>query len=845
MSESENGRADHAPARQLRLLFFVRSIHYDRVLENFLRAVLERGHELHVALALEKRGLGAEKTKIFDELSSRYAFTYERLPERRDQWLIPAVALRHGLDYLRYLEPEFAHAHPLRERARVRAPRFLRAILAVPPFRGRRGRHFVAATLRRLEAAIPVPKEIPALIEAQQPDAVLVSPLVGLGSVESDYVRAAAELGIPTVLVVASWDNLTNKGVIRDVPTLTIVWNETQIEEAVRLHRVPEKQVVAVGAHSFDHWFEWKPSTTRAEFAKRMRLAPERPLLLYLGSSYFIAGDETSFAREWLRRVREHPRLGEAAVILRPHPQNVVGWDVLDVDEPGKTVVWPRAGEAPTSERQKTEYFDTLFHSSAMVGINTTALIEASILHRPVLTLVDDSFQTQEGTLHFAYIAANNGDGLVTVARSWDEHLDQIADAIDEPEAYRRRIEGFLSSFVRPLGLNVPAAPAAVAAVEQAAVTEVHAERPPRALRALLIALTPMLWIAIPLFHPAQTARAGGKAVRQQTKWVRRRKKELDRAMGRKTKKPESAEAQALSKEERAMQKEAKKAKPKGAKAKTEKAGFVKAEKAGPVKAEKGSKERARGSGVGRKLAKRSRRIGPVMRRRWKRTKRSVRSVYNTRYRRTYARTIHKLPSRDELPALLNARDLLGRGAEIGVKTGKFSNHLLSGWKGEQLISIDPWLSDDPDAYVDRSNVSQNEFEKYYNETKERLAPYGGRSNIWRMTSVEAAKKVADGSLDFVYIDARHDYDSVKEDLNAWFRKVKPGGIFAGHDYVDGMLPQGDFRVKSAVDEFFAERDIPVHGTEGPSAVEQFPSWVVEIPATGRVARTRQKSSVA
>ena len=70
-----------------------------------------------------------------------------------------------------------------------------------------------------------------------------------------------------------------------------------------------------------------------------------------------------------------------------------------------------------------------------MVGINTTALIEASILHRPVLTLVDDSFQTQERTLHFAYIAANNGDGLVTVARSWDEHLDQIADAIDEPEA--------------------------------------------------------------------------------------------------------------------------------------------------------------------------------------------------------------------------------------------------------------------------------------------------------------------------------------------------------------------------------------------------------------------------
>ena len=142
--------------------------------------------------------------------------------------------------------------------------------------------------------------------------------------------------------------------------------------------------------------------------------------------------------------------------------------------------------------------------------------------------------------------------------------------------------------------------------------------------------------------------------------------------------------------------------------------------------------------------------------------------------------------------------------------------------------------------------MSQGEHEDNYNETKNRLAPYGGRSDIWRLTSVEGAKQVPDGSLDFVYIDARHDYESVLEDLNAWFSKVKPGGIFAGHDYVDGMLAQGDFGVKSAVDEFFAERNIPVRGTEGPSAVEQFPSWVVEIPAEGgKLADARQKSSVA
>jgi len=213
--------------------------------------------------------------------------------------------------------------------------------------------------------------------------------------------------------------------------------------------------------------------------------------------------------------------------------------------------------------------------------------------------------------------------------------------------------------------------------------------------------------------------------------------------------------------------------------------------------------------------------------------RRGARRVYNRRHRLSYRSTITRVPSRNELPALLNARGLLGRGAEIGVKTGRYSDELLSSWQGEELISIDPWLSAEPDEYVDRSNVSQDEFERYYEITQERLARHGNRSSIWRVTSVEATERVPDHSFDFVYIDARHDYDSVMEDLAAWCCKVRSGGILAGHDYVDGDLPQGEFHVKSAVDEFFGRRQIPVHSTEGPSAVELFPSWIVEVPEEG------------
>jgi hypothetical protein len=229
------------------------------------------------------------------------------------------------------------------------------------------------------------------------------------------------------------------------------------------------------------------------------------------------------------------------------------------------------------------------------------------------------------------------------------------------------------------------------------------------------------------------------------------------------------------------------------------------------------------------RAAKRRRALSRTTRRRWKTVKRGVASAYNVRYRFTYRSSIARVPSRDEIPVLLNARGLTGRGAEIGVRDGRFSAHLLGTWKGN-LVSIDPWLPDDPDAYIDRSNVTEEEHERFYLETQARLAPYGERSEIWRMTSIDAAPLIPDGSLDFAYIDARHDYESVLEDLAAWYPKVKPGGILAGHDYADIDFKENVFGVKSAVDEFFEARGIPVHCTDGPSAVELFPSWIVEIP---------------
>ncbi len=70
---------------------------------------------------------------------------------------------------------------------------------------------------------------------------------------------------------------------------------------------------------------------------------------------------------------------------------------------------------------------------------------------------------------------------------------------------------------------------------------------------------------------------------------------------------------------------------------------------------------------------------------------------------------------------------------------------------------------------------------------------------IYRTDSVEATNHFPDEYFDWIYIDADHSYEGCKRDLNAWYPKLKKGGMFCGHDFLDGEIPAGIFGVKSAV----------------------------------------------
>ena len=455
----------------MKILFVMRHAGYVRNFESTLRMLCDRGHHVHLAFQGTVKYAQLDPADIAQQLSNECSnFSYGYIPLRLDGWGLLGRELRSCQDYLRYLSPLYRSAPKLRERAKREAPPRVIARTSGGLFSGQVGRRVYAAWLRAMDRAIPRDADIDAFLATMRPDVLVVTPLIEPGSPQAEYVRSAHAMGIPTVYCVASWDNLSNKGLIHGAIDLVTVWNEAMKREAIELHEMPSEQVVVTGAAAFDHWFDWRSAATRESFCSRVGLPTDRPYVLYVCSSKFVAPDEVSFVRAWAAQIRQStaPALREAGILVRPHPQNAEQWQTTDLNTRG-VVVWPPAGAAPVDAQSRSDYFDSIHHSAAVVGINTTAQIECAILDRPVFTVLAPEFHdTQEGTLHFDHLRRPGG-GLLHVARDLAEHLEQLDLAVRGQTVADGRSRRFVEAFVRPSGIDAPSTPKLVDAIEATA----------------------------------------------------------------------------------------------------------------------------------------------------------------------------------------------------------------------------------------------------------------------------------------------------------------------------------------------------------------------------------------
>jgi cephalosporin hydroxylase len=151
-----------------------------------------------------------------------------------------------------------------------------------------------------------------------------------------------------------------------------------------------------------------------------------------------------------------------------------------------------------------------------------------------------------------------------------------------------------------------------------------------------------------------------------------------------------------------------------------------------------------------------------------------------------------------------------GVGAEVGSYQGEFSSEIAKVYKGK-IIDID-WYS-------------ENDLQYHPHNKPDFLARMEGLNYELREgKSVDVAKTIEDESLDWVYIDADHRYEAIKADLEAYFPKVRKGGVVSGHDYTHHQVSWTEpyvFGVIEAVNEFCKEHGYEVNVTSDSG----YPNW--------------------
>ncbi|MBM64125.1 MAG: hypothetical protein CL484_14345 [Acidobacteria bacterium] len=459
----------------MKVLFVLQCPGYLRYFDSVLEALCQRGHQVAVAFDLPNKQ--AEWLAVLDTIDGKVE-VLDPVPARQDIWKPVARGVRATIDYARYLHPRFKDSSYLRDRMRVVLPWLTRGLgywttVSVE----RTGR--LIRLLQACELAVPSSRILEAYLRHANPTVLVVSPLVTDQCPQVDLLKAAQRVGLQSALCVASWDHLTTKGLMRIKPGLVTVWNRAQRQEAIDFHGVQEQGIVVTGAQCFDRWFERTPARPRDEFCRLTGLDPANKFVVFTGSTASISSPEAEvrFVRHWIEAVRSGPSsLRDIGLLIRPHPYNSVQWATADLASYHNVVVYPQHGSDRVGEGDRADYYDTLHHAAGIVGINTSAMVEAGIQDRPVFTIIDSSFDdTQTGTLHFRYLLPENGGHLIR-AISLDEHAQQLAAIIEgkhAPSAHQ-----FVQTFVRPNGIGRAATPRLADALEQLSFVKPVPEEP-------------------------------------------------------------------------------------------------------------------------------------------------------------------------------------------------------------------------------------------------------------------------------------------------------------------------------------------------------------------------------
>ena len=454
----------------MRILFVLRSEGFFPYHQTTVDHLIARGH--HVTLQFTNNVGPPDDRGLREWLTRGPKVTVEQATRRRPGlWRRVLFTTREMRSYASYCR-RGADVEFYRNRWRRYLPEWLgrlveRSPLAEAVFRAT----LTEKVLTAVERHAPPSPDIVAALRRGQYDCVLASPANTLANEEIEYVKAAKALSIPSVIPVVTWDNLTTKGLIQEPPDWVFAWHHAHETEARTVHGIDRDRIVVTGSPFFDKWFDTtRRTSSRTETCRRVGVDPAAPYLLYLGSSANIVRDESwlVLALAEALRTADHAQVRRLQLVFKSHPggspRNTRALPRLT--EAG-VPIWPAARGRPDTSDAVDQFGDGLRHASAVIGINTSGMIDAILCDRPCLALIVKRYgPTQSQTTHFRTMQESKALLVTRSVRHAVHTLGRVLDGHDPTATARRR---FATTYVRPRGIGAPAGEAAAIATELAA----------------------------------------------------------------------------------------------------------------------------------------------------------------------------------------------------------------------------------------------------------------------------------------------------------------------------------------------------------------------------------------
>ncbi len=432
-----------------KVLFIIRSTEHFTYYESIIKALCDKNIKTKILFNKNWGRNIPTQIKNFQKENKNFEFGWSKI---RKNWIRMYIfPLRELLSYRRYLL--------IKNQSDYYKKRWRSYLIPPLPFLTKY--EFVNSMIKsnlfghilsQIEFYTPADKNILIDIKNFKPAIVIAGPANMRFSEEIEYIKAAKKINIPTVIPVLSWDNLTTKGLIHITPDLLLVWNKSQEKEAIIHQKINKKNIKIAGSPFFDKWFgNLKPSINRTVFCTKLGLNPNDPILLYLGSSGNIASDETWLIqeiRQSLDQAKDN-RLNRTQLIIRPHPANAKIYQ--KISKP-KLIIYPKGGSLPSTNEKLQIFYDTLYYASAVVGINTSAMIDAVIINKPIIAMMSEKYrQTQQEAQHFQHLLKNN---VMELAYSKNQFLKKFLDVLNGKDNLKKKRENFVSLYINPLGFK-------------------------------------------------------------------------------------------------------------------------------------------------------------------------------------------------------------------------------------------------------------------------------------------------------------------------------------------------------------------------------------------------------